>query len=391
MAKKSDFEYKNLTKSQRDCLGLIESLGIYELRALARVFGDNAPTTLKRNDHINIVMSKIISGEDLQPIPLRQGRPYKELSNIEGILSELSHLTGKDYSIKENQPRPVSSLQKVITFRQFEQDIVNKKMFPLEIRGVVCQKPDTKELYLINQDNNKLVLVKDARLKPFDYVTGTAVIMNEDKEYVLDTIKSINYQAISSYHEIIDEYFDEIPTQKFQTENQEIILGSRYLIKNKFLENEVKIKSLINKLKENRVITLALVPNAMYENFLSIKALGFNNAFLIKYDEKPSAIYDTLVMFVEHVKRLQNLGLNVALFVEDITTLATSIDYCAKSNSPAVMGHFDTTIDLIKKIIMLAKAGVNKKHTTLFTTLDDADLFDPFYVASVYKVSKKFN
>ena len=75
------YDYKNLTKQQQDCLGVIESLGIYELRALARVFGDNSPTTLKRNDHIKIVMDKIISGEDLKPIPLRQGRPYLLVSS----------------------------------------------------------------------------------------------------------------------------------------------------------------------------------------------------------------------------------------------------------------------------------------------------------------------
>ena len=103
MSKKND-EFKNLDKRQKDCLALIESLGIYELRALARIFGDNSPTTLKRDDHIKIIMEKIISGEDLRPIPLRQGRPYKELSNIEGILNELSMVAGKDYTMKSNQP-----------------------------------------------------------------------------------------------------------------------------------------------------------------------------------------------------------------------------------------------------------------------------------------------
>ena len=126
MAKENAYEFNNLTKAQQDCLSLIESLGIYELRALARVFGDNSPTTLKRNDHISIVMNKIISGEDLKPIPLRQGRPYKELSNIEGILAELSQITGKDYSLKSSQQRGTNRLQKVVTFRQLEDDVVKQ-------------------------------------------------------------------------------------------------------------------------------------------------------------------------------------------------------------------------------------------------------------------------
>ena len=86
MTKAPSFDKKCLNETQQQCLDVIESLGIYELRALARVFGDSSPTTLKRADHIKIIMEKIISGEKLRPIPLRQGRPFKELSNIEGIL-----------------------------------------------------------------------------------------------------------------------------------------------------------------------------------------------------------------------------------------------------------------------------------------------------------------
>ena len=68
--------YDNLTRAQERSFNLIQSLGIYELRAIARVFGDNSPTTSKRDDHIKFIMDKIINGEELQPIPLRQGRPY---------------------------------------------------------------------------------------------------------------------------------------------------------------------------------------------------------------------------------------------------------------------------------------------------------------------------
>ncbi len=385
------YEFKNLTKSQKDCLGLIESLGIYELRALARVFGGTAPTTLKRNDHINIIMGKILSGEDLQPIPLRQGRPYKELSNIEGILTELSNLMGKDYTFQTSQTK-TAPMPKFITFRQYEQEIVDKKMFPLEVRGIVSLNQDKNELYFINQDNGKQILVKnEKRLKPFDYVTGTAVIMNEDKEYVLDTIKSINYQAITSYHEIVDEYFDAIPENTLEIDGQKILLGSRHLINGKLLDNETQIKPLTKAFRENKVVTLALVPNVMYENFLSIKSLGFNNAFLLKYDEKPATVCETISNFVEHVTRLQQLGLNVAIFVEDITTLANAVDFVSKQNCKIFMGHSEAAVELIKKLVMLAKAGTNSKHTTLFTSFDEADMFDQLFVSAVYKVSKKLN
>ncbi len=391
---KPSYQYTNLTKAQQDSLSLIESLGIYELRALARVFGDNSPTTLKRNDHIVIVMDKIISGEDLKPIPLRQGRPYKELSNIEGILAELSQITGKDYTLKTNQARSVSHMPKVVTFRQVEEDMVKQKLFPIQVRGILCKKNE-KEFYLTNLDNGKTVLVKndfDTRLRNYDYIVGTAVVMNEEKEYILDKIKSINYQDYLEYSDILNPYILNIPNQILDFENNKFSLGSRYIIKKaKFIDDYEKIKNLVASLKQKDIITLALIPNVLYENFLTYNSLGFSNAFLLKYEERPFAIYETLTIFVEHVKRLQEQGKNVAIFIEDIATLANAVDFAFKNNTKALMGHTESAVDIIKQLMLLAKSGENNKHTTLFTTFDETDMCDPMYVSSVYKISQKLD
>ncbi len=393
MAKKTAYEFKNLTKSQQDCLSLIETLGIYELRALARVFGDNSPTTLKRDDHINIVMNKIISGEDLKPIPLRQGRPYKELSNIEGILAELSHITGKDYSLAANQQKNISSVPKFVTFKQVEDEVFQKKLYPIEARGVLYERNE-KEFVFLNQDNHKNVLVKkdlDTRLKPYDYVVGTAVIMNEDKEYMLDEIKYINFQPVKSYKETINKYGDPAqPSKKIKLDGKEILLGSRYLIEeSKFTDNIEKTKKMLKELKAQNIITLGLIPNVMQEDLLTMQQLGFSNLFIMKYDERPFESYEILRVFVEYVNRLQDMGFSLAIFVQDLTTLANAVDFAYKNNVKAFMGHTEIAVESIKQLMLLAKNGGENKTTTLFTTLDEADMFDQMYVSSVYKVSKK--
>lgn len=393
MAKKTAYEFKNLTKSQQDCLSLIETLGIYELRALARVFGDNSPTTLKRDDHINIVMNKIISGEDLKPIPLRQGRPYKELSNIEGILAELSHITGKDYSLAANQQKNISSVPKFVTFKQVEDEVFQKKLYPIEARGVLYERNE-KEFVFLNQDNHKNVLVRkdlDTRLKPYDYVVGTAVIMNEDKEYMLDEIKYINFQPVKSYKETINKYGDPAqPSKKIKLDGKEILLGSRYLIEeSKFTDNIEKTKKMLKELKAQNIITLGLIPNVMQEDLLTMQQLGFSNLFIMKYDERPFESYEILRVFVEYVNRLQDMGFSLAIFVQDLTTLANAVDFAYKNNVKAFMGHTEIAVESIKQLMLLAKNGGENKTTTLFTTLDEADMFDQMYVSSVYKVSKK--
>lgn len=390
MSKKNTYEYTNLTKSQQDCLSLIESLGIYELRALARVFGDNSPTTLKRNDHIAIVMGKIISGEDLKPIPLRQGRPYKELSNIEGILAELSQLTGKDYSIKSNQSR-ANSIQKAVSFKQAEEEVIKRKLDPITAKGILCER-NNKEFYLIDK-SGKFVLVKkdiDARLKQFDYIEGTAVVMNNENEYILDSIESINYQPSKDYQENGTPYTENaIPSKKLSGMETEILLGSRYVVKTaKFIESK-NIKNLISSLKKNGIFTLAIIPNAMPEEYLEIESLDFDNAILLDYDCRASKLYESLILLIEHTTRLQQQGKNIALFVEDMTTLLNGVDFAFKSNTKALMGHTETAVDITKRLVMLAKTDKDGKNTTLFTTVDDSDMFDQTFVSSVYKVSKK--
>ena len=384
------YDYKNLTKPQQDCLGVIESLGIYELRALARVFGDNSPTTLKRNDHIKIVMDKIISGEDLKPIPLRQGRPYKELSNIEGILAELSQITGKDYALKQNQARSVGFAQKPVSFKQVEDDILKQKLRPIDVHGILRTKND-KEFFLLNEDTNKYVLVKktfDVKLQAFDYVVGTAIVMNGENEYIMDSIKSINFQKYSNYVEDVDEYQMTAAYKTIQVGEKSLLLGSRYIFKGKLLDNAENIKKLNASFRENNIVPLAIVSNVMAEDVASYQNLGFANILTIKYDEKPIDIFESFTTFVEHIARLQQQGLSLAIFVEDLATLSNSVDFALKNNK-AFATHCENAVELVKKLMLCARAGQNDKSTTIFVSYDDVDLIDPLFVSSVYKVSKK--
>lgn len=382
--------YDNLTRAQERSFNLIQSLGIYELRAIARVFGDNSPTTSKRDDHIKFIMDKIINGEELQPIPLRQGRPYKELSNIEGILEELSSIVGKDYTLKSLSNKQNDNVR-TIGFRQVEPEVVKKKIFPIKVKGVVLNRT-ANEFYIVNEDNSLPILIEKRAfpdLEQFDFVEGTAVVMNDNNEYIMDNIEKINYINASSYSPLPVSQERVLPSKKIKVNDKEITLGLRYILEQgKLIDNLSKVKSLISNLKKANTISVALVANTMFDEYIALSNVGFDNIFVLKFDDKPSDYFKKVNVFLNNIKRLQEIGTNVAIFVQDIVTLSHILDAYNKSSDKSYFNHAEETATLIKEIVMLAKSTADY-NTTLFVTNDETDNADILYTTFVSKVSSK--
>lgn len=381
MTKNNSYDYNVLTKEQRECLSLVESLGIYELRALARVFGGNSPTTLKRNDHIHIVMDKIISGEELRPLPLKQGRPYKELSNLNGILQQLSQITGKNYSINA---APNAPTRKNITFKQLEQDVFSQKLFPIKAKGFLLQN-DEGEYFFCNQYNGKFVFVDKSvfnKIAQFDFVEGTAVIMNSEKEYSLTEIKSLNFQSYEKYKgKAISSSANLV-----NFEESTLPLGKKYKFENtsKFVDAAERLTTIVKELKKINVSTLAIVPNVAEDEVMSLQLIGFDNLITSSMTDSAEDLYQNLAFAIDYIKHQQELGGSIAVFVQDYVTLANLVDYCFNANAKVFMNHTNNVAELVKEFGSIALTKSNKT-VTLFTTFDQSDLFDPLYVSFVYK------
>lgn len=393
MTKKSGYNFNNLTKTQQNCLSLIESLGIYELRALARIFGGNSPTTMKRNDHIQTIMEKIISGDDIRPIPLRQGRPYKELTNIQGILDELSHIAGRDYSLQANKTPENTVFKKKITFKQPVDAVLTQKLFPIQAKGIINESFDGN-FYFYNQFNSRYILVGESnkeKLQPFDFVEGTAVLMN-DSDYMLETLSKINFQPADTYQPAENPYKQAPATEVATIAGKQLALGNRYLICDANITQDAqKFAKIVKDLQAHNIFTVAVVANVMEEDVLTIQSVGFDNLIMSKYEDSCEDVYLNLILAKENIKNLQNTGTNLAIFVQDAVTLANNVDCCAKLSLRNAIGHTDESVSLIKDLVLSAKAGENNKHSTLFVCYDQTDLNDQLFVSNIFKVSKKID
>ena len=268
---------------------------------------------------------------------------------------------------------------------------MKQKLLPTDIRGVLKEK-SLKEFYITDLNHGIHVLVKkdmDGRLRENDYVTGSAILMNDEGDYVLDAIKTINFRTDKLYADNLYRSEKVSPNEKFAFGEQEIFLGGRYVLKNTKFLDEKNLAKLLQEFNQKNIVTLALISNVLDEDAEQLRRLGFNATFLLKYDARPLAAYETIMSFVDCVARLQSQGLRLALFVEDVVTLANIVDFAFKNSPKAFMGHTEMAVETIKKIMLLSGAEKSGASTTLFVTQDDADMFDQMYVSSVYKISKK--
>ncbi len=382
-----NFDYEKLTKEQKECLSLVESLGVYELRALSRVFGYSSPTTLKRDDHIKIIMEKIISKEELRPLPLKQGRPYKELSNIEGILVQLSKITGVDYTMQSG--KEVGG-KKNITFKQVDEKIFSKKMSPINVKGFLLENL-AGQFYFRNQFNGRNVLVSGdlaKNLVEYDYVEGEAVVMNSEKEYMMTKLVRTNFQPAEKYNgKAVSTAQSSVNLGKTT-----INLGQRYRFANltRFSDKQEEITKLCKSFKEAKIPTILIAPNVAEEDLMTFQLMGFDCPVTFSMTDDAEDVYENIVYTIDFMKRQRSLGGSVAVFIQDPVTFANLVDYCFKNNPKVFMNHTDNVARIVKEFASLMRQN-SKQNVTIFSTCDSADLFDPLYVSLVYKIYRQIN
>ena len=178
-----------------------------------------------------------------------------------------------------------------------------------------------------------------------------------------------------------------MPSASLKVGKTDVKLGSRYTLNQSKL-SETPLKTLIATLKKNHIITIALASNVLYEDSIALSSMGFDNIFFLKFDDEPKVYDDKINMFIENIKRLQAVGCNLAVFVQDVVTISHTLDAYYKNSPKTYFNHTEESANIVKEIVMLAKCNV-ENSTTLFITNEESDNFDPLYSTCISKVSNK--
>ena len=104
-------EFNNADMQKK--IEIVRSLGIYELRGLARVLGIKSPTTKVREQLIENILVTLVKGKPTEPQMSRKGRPYKKLAHLDNIVSMIANQPTTEVSFETvsefNQEMPVFS------------------------------------------------------------------------------------------------------------------------------------------------------------------------------------------------------------------------------------------------------------------------------------------
>ena len=372
--------------------GNIKSLGIYELRAVARSLGISSPTTKKREQLIDLIIEQLKLGKKIESnLPTKQGRPFKKLLNIDTILSSIKN---SDY---ENQIKTIKSYEDVLEFHQKTPTIDN---FPLntsvKVKGVIRKFNDT--FYFIDQSSSFPIYIEEItkfkKITEGDFVEGFALKISLNEHTYLNTLTKINNVNNDDYKMLYnDSQTSILPSTNNNlifSENK-IICGTRNLINFKISQDNIHIiKDFIKGFDEN-TICIILGNNLCFEDKFLLENIDNSIKFLGDYNLNQNVNFNKFIDTISLIERLEKQEKNIVLIVNDIMTIANTCDLFFDSEINQIYGNCNESILVVKKILGLAKYTNTGRSTTLISFYNDVDLNNKFFINEIYKVSNVLN
>ncbi len=363
---------------------LIRELGVFELRGLARDYGVPSPTTKKREELINLILEKLKDENGRKVIERkRRGRPYKKLSSIGEIVSQMTGEPGSEEKIKKS-----ITFQQVLAFAQepviFE--IKDDKKYIYE--GIIRKNG---EYYLFFVDNKWIYLVDNdyiEKLKTGDKILVEAKQMKNEDQYIVSKILKINDINASEYQIKDIEKGEEVLSNKTIPFGETFITEGRrnaFLSKEDLYENE-DFKNLSKQCKMKEISLMALSLNTSYENQIYFKGCDFEN-FTSPYGSNNDINFNNVINAINYTQRQIDMGKKCILFIYDLQELLRALDRCFEKDLHHE--HAEQTIIIIQKLMSLGKTYSSGESCTLLIGYNEKDTNDDFIANEILRICKK--
>lgn len=366
---------------------IILSLGVYELRGLARVLGVKSPTTKRREELIAQVLEILETNDEISLSEIeKRGRPFKSLSSVKSILDVIS-------STKEEEDRTFVKFSTFEEITVFNQDMPSFTLQSSDIfpSNGVLRKGKTFG-YFIDSSCQKTVFIAPDQVQKYNLETGDFLdcavfeINNGDKCFVkkINRINGINAEEYEA--KPFNDYIQTLPTC-LSVQNKKLYSGGRNVIFTKAPIYMLDyVNPMINSFKDSKKVLLGV--NVCFEDKNYITANKDMFSFTSNYSGKITDGYDKIIDTINFVERMKELNEDVLLFVSDFANVLNALDtYFQEDDSPLALGHKDKTVVVAKKLISLAMAKSNGKNITSIIVCNQIDADDMFIKNELIKIS----
>ncbi len=355
-------EFNNADMQKK--IEIVRSLGIYELRGLARVLGIKSPTTKVREQLIENILVTLVKGKPTEPQMSRKGRPYKKLAHLDNIVSMIA-----------NQPTTEVSFETVSEFNQEMPVFSYKGEEVADVSGVL--RLGQLSSYFIDLKNGHHVfvsqdLVKTKHLETGDFIQGTAFKINDNNQYFVKEMFYVNGEAFKDYVYLEEQKIDQVlPSEFMHWDKFKILKGGRNIfVSDEPLYIDNSLKNILSCLESENAVKIFLGLDLCFEDetFVSSKKIiKFSTQYISSADDGFNRVLDIINM----ITRLANQVKNIILFIYDVGLVLSAID---QKFSSTEKNSLQSRI-LLKKLISLAEAKRDGSSTTLLATIrkDDAE------------------
>ena len=379
---------------------ILNTLGIYELRELARSIGVSSPTTKKREQLCTEILDISSGSVKVEAKQNKKGRPPKTITKITTM--------AKDYI-----PPEILKLQKPIERESYSNILmlaqnpsiygqinsnVNKQIFGYldSING---------HFYLNNLKNNELFkfitfyvpdeIISKYNLREGDKVLAYGKISDNYDCGILEEVLKINDVDVSNWNskrKVYDISAFDIPSVDTVVFGKNIKKGERTI--SYFQNDEDAILAIVkeienlsrnNNLDEKLVfVGIELAPEVIYYGRLNKNLEMFATTYYNNLDESYNAIINAINFCNSTLKE----GKSVRMFIFDIMGLVTRLDQHFASQMASYMGHNISGVQLVKKLVGMGKAISKDLTITTHSVAFESQRNDEFIVNEINKIAK---
>ena len=381
----------------------LKELGIFEIRNIARDVGVYSPTLFKKKELIEKIM-RVITGKDEPYVKkTKQGRPPKNISNLNNFVDVI--MPSKLF--EEQKDENYSFFNDINESINVEDCNSNEKSF----KGYVKVYNDySLVFYDIFKEDKNVVFVNSQQtkfynLKTGDYVYCKAVFIDEEKPYILKEIYSINsIQVVKDYERPtgyeskfaigatqklkIDVYKDDDIIFKDIDAKAPLAKGQRALVKG----NNNFVFQIIHRLTtgNNNLKGVAVLIDESPENFFEVNSNNKLEVISNNYGKKENNLELEIEVKVANLLRRVELGEDVVLFINN---LEKYLNYFINENILKKLPKEESiakTKKNLSDIILLGKNTDNGSLTVIVNSQTNLE-FDGLFNNIIVLVSKKYD